>query len=103
MLSMLKLLNLFSGPIGSLVEKAILAGVTYLFASGNISGDAAAVAASLYAAFSAIFSALNGTQTSKIAAINDTASNGVVVVQAAAARRSSISPADGPMPSTFGG
>lgn len=76
----LTLLNQFSGPIGGLVEKGILAGVVYLFALGKINGDAAGIAAALYAAFSGTFTALVNTQSGKAQSIVDTQGNGITVV-----------------------
>lgn len=102
MSALLTILNMFSGPIGALIEKAILAGVTYLLGAGKISGDAAGIAASLYAALSMVFSAITGTQTAKIQSVN-TATNGVLVVPTTAARNANISPVDAPMDSRFGG
>jgi hypothetical protein len=42
-----KLVLQFAGPIGTLVEKGILAGVVWLFSIGKLSGDAAGIAAAL--------------------------------------------------------
>lgn len=101
--ALLTILNMFSGPIGSLVEKAILSGVMYLFAAGKISGDAAGVAAAIYGAFSAIYTAMTSTQGAKMKAINADTNNGAVVVDAVAARRQGITPIEEPRSSTFGG
>jgi hypothetical protein len=86
----LDLLNRFSGPIGGLVEKGLLVGVTWAFAQGKISGDAAGIAASLYAAFSATFTALVNTQNGKAHSIVTTQGNGITVVPKQAAVSASI-------------
>jgi len=81
----LDLLNRFSGPIGGLVEKGLLVGITWLFATGEISGDAAGIAASLYAAFSGLFTAFINSQTGKAHSIVTTQGNGITVVPKVAA------------------
>jgi hypothetical protein len=103
MSALLTILNMFSGPLGGLAEKGILALVTYLFASGHINGDAGGVAAALYAAFSAVFTAVTRSQTAKIQSVN-AADNGVVVVPQARASTMGLSPVNTPASSsTFGG
>jgi hypothetical protein len=84
------LLNRFSGPIGGLVEKGLLVGVTWAFAQGKISGDAAGIAASLYAAFSGIFTAIVSSQSGKAQSIVSTQGNGITVVKKVDAVEASI-------------
>ena len=84
------LLNKFSGPIGGLVEKGLLVGVTWGFARGKISGDAAGIAASFYTAFSGIFTAVVNSQSGKAQSIVSTQGNGITVVKKVDAVEASI-------------
>lgn len=78
------LLSTFSGPIGSLIEKGILAAVMWAFGKGYISGDAAGIAASIYAALSSLYTGIINSRTGKIVAVNTDSGNGVKVVPVAA-------------------
>lgn len=78
--SIAKLLSTFSGPIGTLVEKGILAGVMYAAGKGYISGDVTGLAATLYAAVSATYTSIISSRTGKIVAVNADTGNGVKVV-----------------------
>lgn len=77
---MISLFNTFSGPIGALVEKGILAAVMYAAGRGWIAGDVTGIAATLYAAFSSVFTGVINSRTGKIVAVNADAGNGVKVV-----------------------
>lgn len=88
--AILSILNTFSGPIGSLVEKGILAGVMYLFGLGKIQGDAVGIAASIYAVVSGIFTALVNTQSGKAVSIVETKGNGITVVPVVDARAAGV-------------
>lgn len=90
MQALLSILNTFAGPLGTLVEKGILAAVMYAAGKGWIAGDVTGIAASLYTVFSAFFSALTNTQTGKAQAIVETKGNGITVVPAAAAREAGL-------------
>lgn len=79
---LVSLFNTFSGPIGGLVEKGILAAVMWALGKGYIAGDAAGIAASVYAAVSAVFTAVTKSTTGKIVSINTDQQNGVKVVPA---------------------
>lgn len=79
---LVSLFNTFSGPIGGLVEKGILAAVMWALGKGYIAGDAAGIAATLYAAVSAVFTAVTKSTTGKIVSINTDQQNGVKVVPA---------------------
>lgn len=81
---LISMFNTFSGPIGALVEKAILAAVMYAAGKGWIAGDVTGIAASLYTAVSTLFTGVINSQTGKIVAINKDDSNGVKVVPATA-------------------
>ncbi len=85
-----KLVLQFAGPIGTLVEKGILATVVWLFSIGKISGDAAGIAAALYTAFSLWFTGWTNSQTGKAQSIVTTQGNGITVVPKAAADAASI-------------
>lgn len=76
---MLSFLNLISGPLAGLVEKAILSGVMYLLGRGYIQGDATGIAAAIYTVFSAVYSGVTRTQAAKIDSVSN-ADNGVKVV-----------------------
>lgn len=78
--SVVSLLNMFSGPIGGLVEKGILAAVMYASGAGWISGDVAGIAASIYTAVSAVYTGLINTQSGKASSIVETQGNGITVV-----------------------
>lgn len=79
---MLSLLNLFSGPLGGIVEKFILAGVTFAMGKGWLSGDAGTIAGAIYTIFSGIYTGVTRSDTAKIQAIN-AGDNGVKVVPVA--------------------
>lgn len=80
MQSIAKLLSNFSGPIGALIEKAILAAVMYAAGKGWIAGDVTGLAATLYSAVSALYTSVINSRTGKIVAVNEDAGNGVKVV-----------------------
>ena len=91
--SVVSLLNMFAGPLGTLAEKGILSGVMYAAGRGWIAGDVTGLAASLYTALSATFTALTNTQTGKAVSIVETQGNGITVVpkrEAVDARLSSV-------------
>lgn len=90
MKSVLSLLNTFSGPLGTLVEKAILAGVMYAVGAGWLKGDAVGIAATIYAAVSAVFTGMVASQTGKAQSIVETKGNGITVVPKAAATMAGI-------------
>lgn len=96
--SVVSILNMFSGPLGGMVEKAILAGVMYAIGAGWISGDAAGIAASIYAAVSTLFTALINTQTGKAGSIVDTQGNGITVVPKREAVEAGLSSVIEPQP-----
>lgn len=96
--SIVSILNIFSGPIGGLVEKSILAGVMYASGAGWISGDVAGIAASIYAAVSALFTGLINTQTGKAGSIVDTQGNGITVVPKRDAVEAGLSSVTEPQP-----
>jgi len=96
--SVVSVLNTFSGPIGGILEKGILAGVMYAIGAGWISGDAAGIAASLYAAVSALFTALVNTQTGKAVSIVETQGNGITVVPKREAVDAGLSSVTEPQP-----
>lgn len=77
---LVSLFNTFSGPIGALAEKGILAGVMYAAGRGWIAGDVTGIAATLYTAVSSVFTGIINSRTGKIVAINSDGSNGVKVV-----------------------
>lgn len=81
---LISLFDTFSGPIGGLVEKGILAAVMWALGKGYLAGDAAGIAASIYGAVSALFTAVTKSQTGKIQAINNDSGNGVKVVPVSA-------------------
>mgnify|MGYP003385258153 CR=1 FL=1 len=96
MKSVLAILNTFSGPIGGLIEKGILAGVMYAVGAGWLHGDAAGIAATLYAAVSVLFTSIVGTQTAKAQSIVETQGNGITVVPKEAAVAAGISSVTAP-------
>lgn len=98
MKAILSVLNTFSGPIGGLVEKGILAGVMYLFGLGKIQGDAVGIAASIYAALSGVFTALVNTQTGKAVSIVETQGNGITVVPKLDAYNAGVATVTEPQP-----
>jgi hypothetical protein len=87
------LFNTFSGPIGALVEKGILAAVMYAAGKGWIAGDVTGIAATLYTAVSTVFTGIINSRTGKIVAVNSDTSNGVKVVPDSVPVR----PVDGPI------
>lgn len=79
------LFNNFSGPIGGLVEKAILSGFMYAAGAGWIPADTVGtLATAAYTLLSGLFTAVTKSQTGKIIAINKDETNGVKVVSATA-------------------
>lgn len=96
--SLVSILNMFSGPLGTLVEKAILGGVMYAIGAGWISGDAAGIAATIYAAVSALFTAAINTQTGKAGSIVETQGNGITVVPKRDAAHAGIPSVTEPQP-----
>ena len=75
------LFNMFSGPISSLIEKAILSGVMYMAGKGLLPMDSVAgVAAALYAATSAVFTGVTKSTTGKAMSLNADMTNGLKVV-----------------------
>ena len=76
---LISLFTAFSGPIGTLIEKGILAAVMYAAGKGWIAGDLSGIAATLYAAISSLFTGVINSQTGKIVAVNKD-DNGVKVV-----------------------
>lgn len=92
MKSLISIFNMFSGPIGALVEKAILAGVMYAAGKGWIAGDVTGIAASIYTAVSTVFTGVINSQTGKIVAINQDGTNGVKVVPASASAQTVDAP-----------
>jgi hypothetical protein len=99
--SVVSILNNFSGPIGGLVEKGILAGVMYAIGAGWIKGDAVGIAASIYAAVSALFTAVVNTQTGKASSIVETQGNGITVVPKRDAVNAGLSSVTEPQPSVL--
>lgn len=79
---LVSLFNTFSGPMGALAEKGILAAVMYAAGKGWIAGDVTGIAASLYTALSTLFTGIINSRTGKIGAVNDDKGNGVKVVPA---------------------
>ena len=77
---LISLFTAFSGPIGTLIEKGILAAVMYAAGKGWIAGDLSGIAATLYAAISSLFTGVINSQTGKIVAVNKDETNGVKVV-----------------------
>lgn len=97
---MLQLMNLFSGPLGGLIEKGILSGVMFGVGKGYIEpASAGGIAAAIYTIGSAAFTAITRTQTAKIQAVNS-ADNGVKVVNGNQAR--GIPAATAPIPAPVG-
>lgn len=96
--SVVSLLNKFSGPIGGLVEKGILAGVMYASGKGWIAGDVTGLAATLYTALSATFTALTTTQAGKAGSIVETQGNGITVVPKREAAEAGLSSVTEPQP-----
>lgn len=92
MKSLISVFNMFSGPIGALVEKAILAAVMYAAGKGWIAGDVTGIAASIYTAVSTVFTGVITSQTGKIVAINQDGTNGVKVVPASASAQTVDAP-----------
>ena len=76
---LISLFTAFSGPIGTLIEKGVLAAVMYAAGKGWIAGDLSGIAATLYAAISSLFTGVINSQTGKIVAVNKD-DNGVKVV-----------------------
>ena len=76
---LISLFTMFSGPIGTLIEKGVLAAVMYAAGKGWIAGDLTGIAAALYAAISSLFTGVINSQTGKIVAVNKD-DNGVKVV-----------------------
>jgi hypothetical protein len=82
---LISLFNTFSGPIGGLIEKGILAGFMYAAGKGWIPADTVGtLATAAYTLFSGLFTAVTKSTTGKIVSINKDDSNGVKVVPAAA-------------------
>lgn len=96
--SVVSILNMFAGPLGTLAEKSILSGVMYASGKGWIGGDVTGLAASLYTALSATFTALTNTQTGKAGSIVDTQGNGITVVPKREAVQAGLSSVTEPQP-----
>lgn len=76
------LFNMFSGPIGGLIEKGILGGVMYASGKGLIPADmVGGIATAAYTLFSGLFTAVTKSTTGKALSIN-TETNGLKVVSA---------------------
>lgn len=92
------LFSAFQGPIMGLLEKGILAGVVWLLTTGKLDvTQAPGIAAAAYTLVSGLITLVTKTQTAAIASVNNTKTNGVVVVPAAAARSAQIEPATAPI------
>lgn len=78
---MIKTINQFSGPLGGMLEKGVLAFFMFAAGKGWIPGDSVApLAAALYGFLSLSFTAAVQSETAKIQAINANETNGVKVV-----------------------
>lgn len=96
--SVVSLLNMFSGPIGTLAEKGILSGLMYAAGRGWIAGDISGLAVSLYSVLSGTFTALTNTQAGKAGSIVETQGNGITVVPKREAVQAGLSSVTEPQP-----
>lgn len=94
-------LSLFAGPIGNMINSAIAtaagAAITYSVTKGNPIGDVTGIVSMLALAASTAISGFAATQGVHIPIINASATNGVSVVPARAAREAKIQPVDAPL------
>lgn len=93
MQALVSLFNTFSGPIGALVEKGILAALMYAAGKGWIAGDVTGIAATIYTAVSTLFTGIVNSRTGKIVAVNSDGTNGVKVVPESVP----VAPVEGPL------
>lgn len=94
------LISLFAKPLGNMVNNALSAGsaavIAWAVSKGADAGWVAPAVAGVVLAVSQTISGLAATQGIQIPIINNDVTNGVVVVNAAAASAKNISVADGP-------
>lgn len=94
------LISLFAKPLGNMVNNALAAGsgavIVWATAHGADAGWVTPAVAGIALAISQTISGLAATQGIQIPIINSDQTNGVVVVNAAAANAKNIPAADGP-------
>lgn len=94
------LLQMFSGPLGSLISTGMTAGssafIAWSVAKGLPMDNAVSIASAVTLMAGTLINSLTGTQMVKIKDIHDNPVNGVTVVSALDARKAGLTSLDAP-------